>query len=194
MGYVSGIQWNDELIAKEILKIANQFEPPRMPSAKETKEMYGGYALSVAIGKHGGYKHWADRLGLKQKKSDTKLGLMGEEHIAKELSKRGYAVEMTSTKHPYDILVDGCVKIDVKTANESFVRGCSIHSYRLAKRVHTCDFYIFYEADTGKIYVVPAHKCFGQVQVGMSSNSKPYAKYLNAFDLIKQASIMYQEM
>lgn len=192
MGYATGIQWDEELITTEILKIANQFEPPRMPSAREAKEMYGGHGLSVAIGKHGGYKYWADRLGLEQKHSETKLGLIGERHIAEVLFKRGHIVEMTPAKHPYDILVDGCVKIDVKTANESLIKGCPVHAYRLAKREHTCDFYIFYEADTEKIYVVPAHKCCGQVQVEMGSESKVYGSYLNAFDLINQASEMYQ--
>lgn len=107
---------------------------------------------------------------------------------------KGFDVKPTSVKHPYDLLVNGCIKVDVKTAKTTLVRGCPVHAYRLAKRDHTCDFYIFYEIDTLKVYVVPAYRCQGQVQVEMGKNSKPYAKYLGAFDLIKEASVMYQRM
>lgn len=194
MGYARGIQWTDELIATEVMKVANQFNPPRMPSNSEAIVMTGSHALSNAISKHGGYKYWAVRLGLEQKKTDTKLGVEGEKHIAEELFRRGYTVEMTSARHPYDILVNGCVKVDVKTANISYVRGYPIHSYRLAKGQPTCDFYVMYEVDTEKVYVVPSWKLLGQVQVGMGIDSKLYKKYLEAYHLLAEASDMYKSM
>lgn len=194
MGYAKGIRWTDELIADAIMSVANQFDPPRMPSNAEAKTMTGSHALSNAISKHGGYKHWADKLGLEQKHSDTMLGIEGEKHIANILRKMGYRVQMTSANHPYDLLVNECVKVDVKTAKTFFVRGYPIHSYRLAKRQQTCDFYIFYEADTNKIYVVPSCRCHGQVQVGMGNTSSPYERYLYAYDLIAEANNMYKVM
>lgn len=194
MGYTTGIKWTDDLIAENVLRIANMFEPKRMPSNREIIEIEGNHKLSMAVQKNGGFTYWANKLGLEQKYSETKLGIVGEKCVADELSHRGHFVEMTSTKHPYDILVDGCIKVDVKTSNESYIRGCAVHAYRLAKRQQTCDFYIFYEADTGKIYIVPAHKCHGQVQVEMGNDSKAYKQYLGAFDLINQASEMYQRM
>lgn len=194
MGYTGGIIWTDELIGSEITELADQFNPPRMPTKSEMVEMRGDYALSCAVSKHGGFTYWANRLGLEQKHSDTLLGVEGEKTIANILETKGFDVKLTSVKHPYDLLINGCVKVDVKTAKVSSVRGYPIHSYRLAKRDHTCDFYIFYEYDTLKVYVVPAYKCQGQVQVGMGIGSKVYQKYLGAFDLIKRASDMYQRM
>lgn len=188
------ISWNDELIAEEVMKIATLFDPPRMPSNQEVVANCGNYSLAVAIQKHGGYEWWANKLGLKRKYSETKTGVEGERRIAELLRGMGFKVETTSARFPYDLLVDGCVKVDVKTANTSFVRGCPIHAYRLAKRQQTCDFYIFYEADTEKAYVVPSCRCHGQVQVGMGNTSSPYERYLYAYDLIAEANDMYKAM
>lgn len=188
------MKWTDEMIAEGIERIASTFVPKRMPSNREVIEYEGNHKLSDAIQKNGGYVYWANRLGLERKYSETWLGVEGEKQIAGVLEVKGYEVKPTSTKHPYDLLVNGCIKVDVKTAKTSYIRGCPVHAYRLAKRDHTCDFYIFYEADTLKVYVVPAHKCQGQVQVEMGNNSKPYAKYLGAFHLIKEASDMYRRM
>lgn len=188
-------KWTDNTIEREIMKIANQFDPPKMPSLKESKEMYGGCGLSCAISKSGGFKYWAEKLGLPQEKSETKVGIEGEIYIAQLLKKMGYSsVEMTSVRHPYDLLVDDCVKIDVKTSNTSYIKGCPVHAYRLAKRQHTCDLYIFYEADTGDIYVVPAHLCKGQTQVEMGGGSKKYLMYRKAFHLIGALRNTYQQM
>ena len=187
-------EWTDERIADGILRIASTFEPKRMPSNKEVVEYEGDHKLSCAISKHGGYAYWAKRLGLEQKRSDTKLGIEGEKFISERLKALGYDVKPTSMRHPYDLLVDGCVKIDVKTANTSSVRGCSMHSYRLAKSDHTCDFYIFYEMDTDKTYVVPACKLQGQVQVCMGTDSKRFAKYSEAYHLIGRMARTLKEM
>ena len=176
------------------MSIANTFVEPRMPSNREVIEHEGNHALSMAIQKNGGYRYWAKRLGLDQKHSETLLGVRGENLIADYLESKGFTVKQTSAKHPYDLLVNGCVKVDVKTANTSHVRGYPVHAYRLSKRDHTCDFYIFFEADTLRSYVVPAHKCHGQVQVDMGKDSKRYADYLGAYYLLNIASNMYQAM
>lgn len=194
MGYTGGVIWTDEAIASGIMEIANLFEPIRMPTRSEISEMRGDEALTNAISKHGGFGFWADKLGLEQKYSETRLGIEGEQYIANILRSMGHKVETTSVKYPYDLLIDDCIKVDVKTANESSVRGFPIHSYRLAKEQQTCDFYILYEADTKRVYVIPANKLYGQVQVGMGLNSNTYAQYLGAYHLIQQAVEMYQGM
>lgn len=188
------INWTDELIAENINRIASLFLPKRMPTNSEVIRIEGDHRLANAIQKSGGYEYWANRLGLEQKYSETKLGIDGEKTIARALETKGFEVKTTSIKHPYDLLVNGCIKVDVKTANTSLIRGCPVHAYRISKRDHTCDFYIFYEHDTSKTYVVPAHKCKGQVQVEMGNESKLYAKYLEAYHLISEASDMYLGM
>lgn len=166
-----------------------------MPTNKEVIQAEGNHALANAIQKHGGYEYWANKLGLEQKYSDTKLGIQGERRVAAILELLGLKVELTSIKHPYDLLVNDCIKIDVKTANTTYIQGYPIHAYRLGeKKQQTCDFYIFFEIDTGKVYVVPAHKCAKQIMVEMGDVSLSYRKYLGAYHLITEASNMYQRM
>lgn len=187
-------KWTEEKITEEIMAIAKRFDPPRMPSSAETKEMFGSYGLSNAITKSGGYAHWAKRLDLAQGNSETAIGVRGEQEIAIQLQSMGFSVQATSAKFPYDLLVDGCVKIDVKTANTSYVKGCPVHAFRLAKPQQTCDLYILYEIDTENVYVVPAHKLHGQVQVDMGIESRMYRPYKSAFALITELSSAYQAM
>lgn len=179
------MKWTDEDIMLNISSIANQFEPIRMPTNSEVIRMSGGYALANAIQKHGGYEYWAKRMGLKQMKSETKIGIEYERKVADILLKAGHEVEETSIKHPYDLLVDGCVKVDVKVANTALVRGYPAHSYRIAKPQQTCDFYICCECDGNEdMYVIPAHMCKGQKQIVMGTNSDKYSLYKSAFYLI----------
>ena len=185
--------WNEETIRNEIMSLANQFEPARMPSSREVKSMTGSYALSNAIQKSGGYKYWADLLGLDQKHSETKLAIEWECKIANAFRAAGYDVERTSVKYPYDLLIDGCVKVDVKVARTSFVRGSAVHAYRIVKPQQTCDFYICCEADSDDVYVIPANVCKGQKQIEMGMTTK-YAVYKNAFDLIDNAVTFYSSL
>ena len=188
------MKWNEETIAAGITDIANRFAPARMPSNREVVEMTGSYALSNAIQKNGGFEYWANLLGLEQRRSETKVGVEFERKIAEMLRGRGHSVQETTTKHPYDLLVDGCVKIDVKAANTSLIRGSEVHAYRLSKRQHTCDFYICCEADTGGIYIVPANMVTGQVQIEMGLNSQKYSHYKDAFYLIDDAVNFYKSL
>lgn len=187
-------KWTDNTIAREVLIIANQFDPPKMPTRKEVSFMYGNEGLVNAISKNGGFEYWASKLGLPQGYSETKIGKQAEAIMMSILMRKGFKAERTSTKHPYDILVDGCVKIDVKAANISLIRGCEVHAYRLAKAQHTCDIYLFHEIDSGITYVVPAHLCNGQVQVEMGIGSKKYDPYKESWDLIKRVSDFYKQM
>ena len=180
-------KWTKANIARGISLIAEQFDPIRMPTNKEVIEMSGGYSLSAAIQKNGGYEYWARRLNLEQKKSETKLGIKYERIVADRLRRGGHVVEETSVKHPYDLLVDGCVKVDVKVANASKVRNYDAHSYRIHKPQQTCDFYICCENDSSNMYVIPANMCRGQKQIVMGKDSRKYSSYKNAFNLIDAA-------
>jgi hypothetical protein len=176
------------------MKIANQFEPPKMPSRAEAEQMYENHGLACAISKTGGFKYWADKLGLPQGHSETKVAKQIESEVARILERYGFYTELTSTKYPYDILVNDCVKVDVKSANTSYVRGYPVHAYRLAKEKQTCDFYIFREIDTHITYIVPAHICKGQVQVEMGSDSAKYRPYKEAWELIGKAVDFYKRI
>lgn len=187
-------KWTENTIEREIMNIANQFDPPKMPTLQETKDMYENDGLANAISKNGGFEYWANKLNLPQGYSETKIGKQAEAAMVGILKRLGFAPERTTTKHPYDILVNGCIKIDVKAANTSLIRGSEVHAYRLSKAKHTCDFYLFHEIDTGITYVVPAHICNGQVQVEMGVDSKKYKPYKEAWELIKKATDFYKQL
>lgn len=197
MGYTHGIKWTEELIEEKLMEVASTLNPIRMPSLAEIEKHYGDSALTNKLCKTGGLYYWADKLGLEIKHSETLLGVQTEKQVAKILARLGYEVEETPIRHPYDLLVNGCVKVDVKAANISYIRGSKIRAYRLAKRQHTCDIYLFCEIDDSKIsnvYVVPASVVTNQVQVEMGTSKTIYEKYRNRYDLIQKTIDFYKSL
>lgn len=189
------MKWSEEKIKIGIMNLAKQFDPIRMPTNREVLEMTGNHALSMAIQKNGGYEAWANRLGLEQKYSETLIGVKWEKTVARILEGRGHRIEMTSIKYPYDILVDECIKIDVKVANKSKVNGSYIYAYRLAKPQQTCDFYVCCENDgANRIYVIPANAVNGQKQMDMGSITTKYDVYEDAWNLIAHAAAFYKDL
>ena len=187
MGYAHGMRWTDQVVRESIMEVANTFAERRMPSRSEIEDYYGNSALTSRISRTGGTYYWAEVLGLEVKESETKVGLIAERAIKERVSQMGFDVELTGFKHPYDLLVDGCVKVDVKTAHKSKIHGCDVYAYRLAKPQQTCDVYVFCEMDKNEIvktYVVPSAIISGQVQVEMGIGSTKYEPFCNRFDLI----------
>ena len=77
-------------------------------------------ALSVKVSRSGGFKCWALKLGLELKESETTKGWKYEEKALKDLTDRGYNVKEMTTKHPYDLLVEENVRIDVKVSSRYY--------------------------------------------------------------------------
>src|SRR5699024_12772503 len=60
---------------------------------------------------------------------------------------RSYTVEKMTTKHPYDLLVNENVKVDIKVGRVHYHFGSKAHTFRLAKKYSTCDIYICFALD-----------------------------------------------
>lgn len=120
MGYTAGFKWTTELIAKNILACKQALKIERMPTREEIRNFFGDDRLTNKISKTLGYYGWAEQLGLPMKPSETQTGKLGESYIADWIAQKGHAVQRMTTRHPYDLLVDGVVKVDVK--NVSFVQ------------------------------------------------------------------------
>ena len=136
MGYVFGTQWTDDMVQAKILDCVSALGLKRMPSRADFHNFYGSDALTNRIRRSGGYYDWADRLGLPMKESETHTGKDGEA-IAKELlEQHGFTVKRMSTRYPYDLYVNGCVKVDVKTAHQTKTANIAkCYSFGLSKKV-----------------------------------------------------------
>ena len=184
MPYTHGMKWNDKLIAQEIRKIMSSLEIHRMPSLSECNKVAHIPGLTNVICRTYGFYGWADKLGIDIKSSCTRKGFLKEAEMKSILESKGFRAELTSMRCPYDLLVNGIARIDVKFANISKVRSTNCYSFHLEKNVPTCDFYIL-ATSNNKIYIVPSKDaCQKQIAIG-TINSK-YDKYLNRFDLISR--------
>lgn len=160
-----------------------------MPSSEQVKQVTQNDSLHNAICRHGSYRGWAKKLNVKTKSSDTNKGNDFEDVIEDKLNKLGFEVAKTSTKHPYDLLVNGTTKVDVKVGSSYLLRGESrVVTFATNKKQPTCDFYICVRLDEEeqieKIHVIPSHEA-KVVSICMGENSK-YDVYLDRYDLLKR--------
>ncbi|WP_392446148.1 hypothetical protein [Clostridioides difficile] len=197
MGYTHGIKWDDESIEKSILKVARSLQVHRMPSNEEIKSVMGNYSLSNKISRSGGFKYWASKLNLDMKNSETKLGTKWEFHIKSRLEEFEYKVEKMSTRHPYDLLVNGNIKIDIKVSNYYLGSSCKYHTFNLEKKYHNCDIFIcvgLNETDIPvKILVIPSKYLMGIRQLSVGIKSK-YDKFNYKYKYIKEYDNFYKKI
>lgn len=186
--------WTKELVKEEIKRVMAYYQIDRMPSLAECDEFTGNASLSNRITREGGFYKIAEEMGLEIKPSETGLGYQFEKYAAEIIQEMfdDTTVEMTPTRFPYDLLVDGKVKIDVKVARRSKVHGAEMYSFGLAKKQPTCDIYIAFciadDKTVEKVYVIPAHIMTGKSQLALGIRGSMYDTYLNRFNLIKRMS------
>lgn len=189
---------NERDIEERINEVRRAWLLDRMPSRSEVEAYYGNSSLSNAISKSGGFYHWAEKLGLEIKKSETKLGYDIEVLAMKLLEDKGYSCEKTSVCFPYDLLVNGSVKVDVKAARVSKVRTTDVYSFRLAKPQQTCDVYVAMCLDEDdkpmKVYVIPAHIMHGKKQLALGVGHSVYDKYLNRWEIIEELTKSFERL
>ena len=198
MGYVKGIKWNDDLIAKEILNIKDKLEIDCMPSYGQINKIRKSTDLSNKIAKTGGINKWAKKLNLKITKSETRIGKRGEKIIEEILKTKGYDVKNVSEKKfPYDLIVNNDIKIDVKLSH--LYKGCNgnFYSCNLEKKIPTCDLYIIIcendDMSINKILIIPSKFLMGIKQLVIGVNSK-YDKFNNKFEYIDKFDSFYASL
>ena len=182
--------WTERDIENGINEIRHAWLLERMPSMAEVKMYYGDCRLTNAISKSGGFRYWAKKMGLEVKDSESQLGYECEMMVMQLLKEQGYDCEKTSIRHPYDLLVNGCVKIDVKVARVSKCRTSDSYSFRLAKPQQTCDVYIAVclgdSAEPKKTYIIPSHVMTGKKQLTLGIVHSKYDEYIDRWDIIDQ--------
>lgn len=196
MGYTHGTKWDEDRIKSEILKVMSILSIERMPSRKEMDEVLGNAKLTNAIAKRGGHYQWANKLNIEIKESDTKTGIDFENIAAKLFESKGYEVESMPLLHPYDLLINGCLKVDVKVSNPGHVQKSRTHTFRTGKRNATCDLYAMLalneDGETERLFIIPG-AALNIVTLCIGSKSK-YNKYLNRWDLVDKYIEFYSKL
>lgn len=96
------------------------------------------------------------------KESDTPLsiGFRSEELVSSLLSEMGIDNELMPCHHPFDILANGNVRVDVKTSgkvhNDRMVSPQYAFHVRGSKKRQDTDFYICLTSDTMDAFIIPA--------------------------------------
>lgn len=183
-------KWTDELIESELKKCIDALHIKRMPTATELQSL-GRNDLHCKVSRTKKYRGWAEYLGLELKESETTKGQRYEEHIvaAIENYSNHFRVKRMTTKHPFDLLINDCVKVDVKVgkAHRHF-DGCRAHTFNLSKKYATCDFYICVALDENEeiesYFIIPA-KFTQLVTLNIGTESK-YNKFKDAWVLLLQ--------
>lgn len=114
--------WNEAMVEREVL--AESTRLGRMPNCDELQRL-GRNDLANQIGKRGGFRHWATRLGLRQSGGTSHRAMVVEDHVQQVMVSRGHSVERMSWQSPFDLLVDSVLRVDVK--------GGLFHSYTVPK-------------------------------------------------------------
>jgi hypothetical protein len=181
--------WPKGRIEKEIFKCMKILGIERMPTGPELMSLQRT-DLHCKISKTKKYGGWAKKLNLQRKSSHTLTGQDNENLVENMLIEKGYEVENMSTKHPYDLLVDGAVKIDVKVANPFLLRGSRVHTFGIVKNNPTCDIYICLAFDEQKkierVLVIPSHLC--RVKTLCIGKESKYNKFHEQWNYIKEYS------
>ena len=193
MGYTYGQQWNDELIKNGVLQVVEVCKLGRMPSRSECVDFYGNHKLANAVSRrNGGWYKLADELGLPIKKSDTYFGKMQEYAVCEMLREQGFETERMPQNFPYDILVDNCVKVDVKASRLYKGKNGNFYAFNLEKKYATCDVYILLTLDNENnitnTLIVPSVFVIKNTQISVGEQQSKYYQFKDKWDYISSLS------
>jgi hypothetical protein len=177
-------KWTEELVESELRALCGQLG--YFPSNSELRQLKRG-DLSNQICKKGGFVHWSKRVGCERKHSDSDTGWEGEDAVAKLLTEKGFHVEPRKTiRCPYDLLVGGVIRVDVKTAKYAEYGGKNYSTgwfYRIGKDVQS-DIVILYQSDTSICYIIPWKYC-NSSNITITKTGDTYAKFRENFKLLE---------
>ena len=196
MGYAHGIRWTDDLIKKSVREVMDAFELDRMPSRKECERHFGnGCLANVVTKREGGWYALADEMGLSMKHSETYFGKRHEAIAVDMIRAHGFNAERMTQNFPYDILVNGNIKVDVKVSHLYKGAKGNFYSFGLEKKFATCDIYILFtvsdENDITGTYIVPSKFVMRNKQISMGERKSKYERFKDKWDYVELYSDFY---
>lgn len=181
--------WTNEKIKEQIMKMVNDLGMDRMPSSKEVEGYFGNCKLTNAISHRKAWYKFAEELNLPIKESETAFGKSYESQIMEKLICMGHEVEKMPQNFPYDLLVDGALKIDVKASSLYRGKNGNFYSYNLEKPYATCDIYILMlikNYEVKDILVVPSKFVMTNTQISVGEFKSKYYKYSQKWDYMDE--------
>ncbi len=178
-------KWNKNTIIEDTKKAMVTLGVKRMPTASELMSI-GRNDLHCAISKRFTYSVIAKHMNIEMKSSETNTGNKYEDVAKRLIESKGYQVKKMTTKHPFDLLVEGNVKIDVKMGAAHYHFGSRAHTFRPSSEYSTCDIYVcFAVSEKGSIenvFIIPS-KFAKVVTINVGSDSK-YNKFIEKWNFI----------
>jgi len=179
--------WTDSKIKEEISNVMSTLNIHRMPSNSEIYAATHSTALTNAITRRGGFYKWAEKLELPIKESDTKTGSTYELYAMATMISKGLNVVRMSVRHPYDLLVNKNIKVDVKVSSAYLNNGSLVNTVGLGKEFATCDLYVIYlrhrSGELDRTLIIPGYEVRHKY-LNIGKDSK-YNKYIDRWDLFQ---------
>jgi hypothetical protein len=185
------MRWTDEKIKDEILWCIELLGIDRMPTSVELTKELGRNDLHLKICRTLTYKGWAEKLNLRRKGSDTLTGEIEEFNTKSNLEKMGFSVEKMSARHPFDLLINNSIKIDIKVSKIHNFKGYECFVFK-TKQNAPCDLFICIGEFMGnrKIYVIPS-KLVHASTLTIGKNSK-YNQFIDRWDYLHKFNDFYK--
>lgn len=183
------MQWTSEIFDQELKKITDGLG--RMPTNSELQQL-GRCDLANQITKRGGFAKNAQSRGLSQVASDSSFGWEGEVEASRLMMASGFVVERsTAVRWPFDLLVNDCVRVDVKTAKYAEYGPSKGWFYRIGKSPQA-DVIFLLQSDTGSAYIMHWLDCPSS-NITISRDGGKYARFKDNYNLIAKLVISIQE-
>lgn len=192
MGHSHGKQWTEAAIESALSWYVSAFG--RMPSVPELNALGAGQLANQAC-RTLGMRGWADRLGAEPKDSETRMGQRWEAYVFTMLVGEGFNVSRQTTKAEFDLLVNGSIRVNVKSArwNEYPTKTgvCSGYFFGIGKSWERCDLFALV-ADDGsespRVLWVPAAEAQQQTITLTRRHRFNAMNDIRVFEALKQAS------
>lgn len=185
-------KWTDELIRERVLEVIEALNLDRMPSRKECEDYYHNGSLTNAISKRYGWYNLAREMGYEIKESETGFGKLFERKAGEYLKSCGFEVRKMAQNFPYDLLLNDCVKVDVKASKLYRGELGNFYTFNLEKPYATCDFYLLLTVDDdntiNRKMVVPSNQVISNNQISVGEHKSKYHQYTDRIDLLETAS------
>lgn len=185
-------KWTDEMVWEKVMEVVGGLQLDRMPSRKECVEYFGNGSLAGVITKRYGWVSLANEMGLEIKESETGFGKLFEGKASEFLKACGFEVRKMPQNFPYDLLVNNCVKVDVKASKLYRGGQGNFYTFNIEKPFATCDFYLLMTIEDdntiNRKMVVPSNQVISNNQISIGEHKSKYHKYTDRFDLLETAS------